>query len=62
LRVGLPDSTTRFADTEVSTGSAVSTGVDESLRDSFAHQKSEISGDGVSPPYCATRPPACVAP
>ena len=27
LRVGLPDSTTRFADTDVSTGSAVSTGV-----------------------------------
>src|SRR6056297_1780733 len=45
LRVGLPASTTRFADTEVSTGSAVSTGVDESLCDSFAHQKSPISGD-----------------
>src|SRR6056297_2329864 len=28
LRVGLPASTTRFADTDVSTGSAVSTGVD----------------------------------
>jgi hypothetical protein len=26
-------------------------GVDESLRNSFAHQKSEISGDAVSPPY-----------
>ena len=30
-------------------------GVDESLYDSFAHQKSSISGDGVSLPYCATR-------
>jgi len=36
-------------------------GVDESRSDSFAHQKSKISGDGVSPPYCATRPSACVA-
>ncbi|MFB6124001.1 MAG: hypothetical protein ABEJ78_11160 [Haloferacaceae archaeon] len=46
LRVGLPASTTRFAGTEVvPTGSAVSTGVDESLRDSSAHQKSKISGD-----------------
>jgi transposase len=33
LREGLPVSTTRFADTDVSTGSAVSTGVDESLCD-----------------------------
>ena len=39
LRVGLPASKTRFADTgEVSVGSAVSTGVNESLCDSFAHQ------------------------
>ena len=47
LRVGLPASTTHFADTGVSTGSAVSTGVDESRGDSFAHQNqnSEISGD-----------------
>jgi len=30
--------------------------VDESLRDSFAHQKSPISGDAVSPPYCAPCP------
>ncbi len=45
LRVGLPVSTTRCADTGVSTGSAVSTGVDESLSDSFANQKSSISGD-----------------
>ena len=36
--VGLPASTTHFADTGVSTGSAVSTGVDESRGDSFAHQ------------------------
>ena len=36
-------------------------GVDESLRDSFAHQKSEISGDAVSPPYCASCPLAWTA-
>jgi len=46
LRQGLPDSTTRFAGTTaVPVGSAVSTGVDESRCDSFAHQKSSISGD-----------------
>jgi|GEM_PF-5980813 len=46
LRVGLPALTTRFAGTTVvPTGSAVSTGVDESLCDSFANQKSKISGD-----------------
>jgi hypothetical protein len=37
-RAGLPASMTRFADTAVSTGRAVSTGVDESRNDSFAHQ------------------------
>jgi hypothetical protein len=36
-------------------------GVDESPRDSFAHQKSEISGDAVSPPYCAPCPLARIA-
>ena len=37
---------TRFADTEsVSVGSAVSTGVNESLCDSFAHQNASRSGD-----------------
>jgi len=46
LRQGLPGSTTRFAGiTAVPAGSAVSTGVNESLYDSFAHQKSSISGD-----------------
>ncbi|QSG10248.1 hypothetical protein HSR122_2878 [Halapricum desulfuricans] len=44
LRVGLPASTTRFAGTTaVPVGSAVSTGDDESLRDSFAHRKSSVS-------------------
>ena len=33
-------------------------GVDESLRDSFAHQKSPISGDAVSPPYSLVLPTA----
>jgi hypothetical protein len=43
--MGLPDSTTRFADTDVFIGSAVSTGLNESLYNVFAHQKSSISGD-----------------
>jgi len=57
LRAELPASTTHFADTGVSTGSAVSTGVDESGDDSFAHQKSKISGDVSSEcptPSCST--------
>jgi hypothetical protein len=46
LRQGLPASTTRFAATiTVPTGSAVSTGVNESLRNSFAYQKYPIFGD-----------------
>lgn len=54
VRVGLPAATTHFADPElVPVGSAVSTGVTESLCDSFAHQKSLISGDAVSPLYSA---------
>jgi len=36
-------------------------GVDESHCDSFAHQKSPISGDAVSPPYCAPCPLARTA-
>ncbi len=41
VKVGLPASTTRFADTDVSTGSAVSTGVNKSRRDSFAPQNAK---------------------
>jgi hypothetical protein len=48
LKTGLPDFTTCFAETDVSTAVPASTGVDESLGDSFAHQKSAISGDVTS--------------
>ncbi len=66
LRMGLPVSTTRFADTGVSIGIAVSAGVNESHGDSFSHQKSKISGDIDSeyPTPTASRPmkniPRCV--